>query len=278
MGKGGGAMTELEFQQYAAYVGKNFGIQLPPEKKTLLESRLYKLLTERTEPEFADAASFFHYLEQDKSGEARRLLANAITTNHTFFMRETDHFEYFRDAVLPYWAEHISDGDLRTWCAASSTGEEPYTLAMIQQDFFSLRGGAWDKTLLATDLSEQVLAKAREGLYEASAITSMPSHWQGAYFRPAGNGQVQVTEAIRQQVLYRRFNLMEPVFPFRRPFHTIFCRNVMIYFAGPTRQRLARKFYDFLEPGGFLFIGHSEVIDRQAAPFSYVMPSVYRRM
>lgn len=141
MGKGGGAMTELEFQQYAAYVGKNFGIQLPPEKKTLLESRLYKLLTERTEPEFADAASFFHYLEQDKSGEARRLLANAITTNHTFFMRETDHFEYFRDAVLPYWAEHISDGDLRTWCAASSTGEEPYTLAMILQDFFSLRGG-----------------------------------------------------------------------------------------------------------------------------------------
>ena len=86
-----------------------------------------------------------------------------------------------------------------------------------------------------------------------------------------------MVDAIRRQVLYRPFNLMQPVFPFRRPFHVIFCRNVMIYFDAPTRRQLVQKFADFLEPGGFLFIGHSEVIDRQTAPFDYVMPSVYRK-
>lgn len=270
-------MTELEFQNYARYVEANFGIQLPQEKKTLVESRLYKLFNEHTEPEFANAETFFKYLQNDRTGKANAILANAITTNHTFFMRETDHFDCFRDTVLPYWAEHIKDGDVRTWCAASSSGEEPYTLAMILHDFFSMRSGVWEKTLLATDLSEEILAVAREGIYDEQAIKVMPQHWQTAYFRKKGAGKVQVTDTIRQQVLFRKFNLMTPRFPFKRPMHTIFCRNVMIYFDEPTRRELARKFYQFLEPGGFLFVGHSEVIDRTAGPFEYVMPSVYRR-
>lgn len=270
-------MTQLEFQNYARYVESNFGIQLPQEKKTLLESRLYKIFSDNDGPEYTDAASFYKYLQQDRTGKARSMLADAITTNHTYFMRETDHFDFFRDTVLPYWAEHIQDGDVRTWCAASSSGEEPYTLAMIMNDFFSMRSGLWDKVLLATDLSEEILQVAKDGIYEASAIKIMPQHWQRAYFHKSGADKVQVVDEIRRQVLFRKFNLMEPHFPFKKPFHTIFCRNVMIYFDEPTRRRLAKKFYDFLLPGGFLFVGHSEVIDRTAAPFDYVMPSVYRR-
>ena len=270
-------MDEGEFQRYAAYVTQHFGIQLPPEKKALLEARLYKLFNSDEGTEFRDAKSFYEYLQQDQSGRAKAILADAITTNHTFFMRETDHFSYFAEQVLPYWAERIRDGDVRTWCAACSSGEEAYTLAMILQDYFSLRGPHWETTLLATDLSEEILARAREGIYARESVQSMPLQWQTIYFKAMDAHQLRIIEPLRRKVIFRQFNLMNPVFPFKRPFHTIFCRNVMIYFDAATRSRLVRKFYDFLEPGGFLFVGHSEVVERQAAPFDYVMPSVYQR-
>ena len=271
-------MTEQEFHMYADYVGQHFGIQLPHEKKALLETRLYKLFNSGQIPGHADPRSFYQYLQQDRTGRARQLMADAITTNHTYFMRESDHFEYFSQAVLPYWAQHIRDGDVRTWCAACSSGEEAYTLAMLLQDFFQMRGGRWEYSLLATDLSPEILAAARKGIYLTESVRQMPVHFQTAYFHRVDDAHMQVVDFIRRQVIYRQFNLMCTAFPFKRPFHTIFCRNVMIYFDVQTRHAIARRFYDFLEPGGFLFVGHSEVIDRQSVPFDYVMPSVYRRM
>ena len=270
-------MQQQLFEKFAAYVEARFGIRLPDEKKTLLETRLFKLFSSSQEPELADEESFFAYLCQDQSGRADNILADAITTNHTFFMREKDHFAYFSEAVLPYWAEHSPERDLRTWCAACSTGEEAYTLAMLIQDFFALKTG-WDVSLLATDLSREALAAARSGSYDRHVLRELPVSWQRLYFQPDGAERVRITDALRAQIIYRQFNLMEPHFPFRRRFHVIFCRNVMIYFDAPTREALVRKFYEFLEPGGVLLIGHSEVIDRNTVPFAYVMPSVYRRM
>lgn len=272
-------MSPETFQGYAAVVAKEFGIQLPPAKQALLESRLYRLLKDGgVAAAYGDAAGFLRALQQDASGKLLGLLSEAITTHHTFFLREADHFAFYRDEVLPYLSRTIRDGDIRTWCAACSTGEESYTLAMLLEDQFGIQGPFWEKTLLATDLSREVLAFARAGVYPVAALQPLPEAWRRAYFRRVDAGRMQVVKAIRRQVLYRPFNLMVPVFPFRRPFHVIFCRNVMIYFDAPTRQRLVQKFADFLEPGGFLFIGHSEVIDRQAAPqLAYVMPSVYRK-
>lgn len=271
-------MQEALFQQYAQVVQGNFGIQLPIEKKALLESRLFKLLSNHiNEAGFADETDFLHYVREDASGTAMNLLAEAITTHHTFFMRESDHFNFFGKQVLPYLASTIKDGDVRTWCAACSSGEESYTLAMIMSEFFALQGPQWDTTLLATDLSQEVLDTARRGIYTDEAVKGLPPQWKGQFFHKLATGDWQVSQNLQQQVLYRRFNLMNPVFPFRKPFHVIFCRNVMIYFDTETRDSLVRKFYDFLEPGGFLFVGHSEVIDRQSAPFEYVMPSVYRK-
>lgn len=271
-------MSPEVFQGYAAVVAREFGIQLPPAKQALLESRLYRLLKEGgPAAEYQTTEGFLHALRQDASGKLLGLLSEAITTHHTFFLREADHFAFYRDEVLPYLERTIRDGDIRTWCAACSTGQESYTLAMLLEDHFGLKGPMWEKTLLATDLARDVLAFAREGIYPASTTQNLPEGWQRGYFRPVDDGHVQVVDAIRRQVLYRPFNLMQPVFPFRRPFHVIFCRNVMIYFDAPTRRQLVQKFADFLEPGGFLFIGHSEVIDRQTAPFDYVMPSVYRK-
>lgn len=271
-------MKQSTFEQFAAVVQHNFGIKLPPEKKALLESRLFKLMNDNHDkPELSSEDAFLAYVRNDSTGQAISMLAEAITTHHTFFMREADHFEYYNKEVLPYLADTIRDGDVRTWCAASSTGEEAYILAMLLEDFFSVRGPQWETTLLATDLSKEVLERAKTGLYPLESVRFLPAHWQTRYFHVTGDGYCQVVETLRHKVLFRQFNLISPVFPFKRPFHVIFCRNVMIYFDVPTRDLLIQKFADFLEPGGYLFIGHSEVIDRQIHDFDYVMPSVYRK-
>lgn len=271
-------MKDELFQQYASVIHRQFGIQLPLEKKTLLESRLFKLRKDNVNlPVYASDEAFLNYIKTDHSGKAIHQLAEAITTHHTFFMREQDHFQFYAEQVLPYLERTIKDGDIRTWCAACSSGEESYTLAMHLHDYFSLKGPEWEYTLLATDLSKEILATAKQGIYSAEAVSTLPHRWQTSYFRRYDGENYQVVESLKQHVLYRSFNLISPVFPFKRPFHVIFCRNVMIYFDARTRNELAQKFYDYLEPGGFLFIGHSEVIDRSAVPFEYVMPSVYRR-
>ena len=269
-------MDDNLFAAYAGYVRTHFGIQLPPAKKALLESRLYKLFVSQKHDEFHDAESFMRYLRQDQSGKAQAIMANTITTNHTYFMREKDHFRFYADHVLPYWEHRIKNGDVRTWCAACSSGEEAYTLAMILEDYFSLKGD-WDTTLLATDVSREILHKARQGIFKREAVQTLPPGWQATYFYASSPGFLQVSDRIKKKILFRYFNLMSPTFPFRGRFQTIFCRNVMIYFDAPTRAALVRKFYDFLEPGGFLFVGHAEVVDMHIAPFSYVMPSVYQR-
>ena len=272
-------MSPATFQGFAAVIAREFGIQLPPSKQALLESRLYSFLKPGgAASQCGTAENFLRAVQQDGTGRYLKLLSEAITTHHTFFLREADHFAFYRDEVLPWLDRTVRDGDIRTWCAACSTGQESYTLAMLLEDRFGLRGPLWEKTLLATDLSRDVLTFAKNGVYPTSTVEVLPEAWQRGYFRRVDDAHVQVLDAIRRQVLYRPFNLMTPVFPFKRPFHVIFCRNVMIYFDAPTRRQLAAKFADFLVPGGYLFIGHSEVIDRQATPqFDYVLPSVYRK-
>ena len=270
-------MNQSLFQQFAALVTQNFGIQLPPEKKALLESRLFKLKNDNMgRPELASDEAFLKYIREDKTGKGLAMLAEAITTHHTFFMREADHFSFYEKEVLPYLEKSIRDGDMRTWCAASSTGEEAYTLAMMLEDHFGSMPG-WETTLLATDLSKDVLEIGKNGVYSAESVKTLPALWQNSYFHRTFDGKYQVVDRLRHKVLFRRFNLMTPVFPFKRPFHVIFCRNVMIYFDNTTRDNLVRKFAEFLEPGGYLFIGHSEVIDRYKSDFDYVMPSIYRK-
>lgn len=271
-------MDEKTFHAYAAIVAQVYGIQLPSEKQALLEARLARLQNEHNgEGPFRDAESFLRWVREDRTGEAVRLLGEAITTHHTYFLREKDHFELFRDRTLP-WLEQVAapDRDLRVWCAASSTGEEAYALAMLLADYFSLKG-EWEKTLLATDVSREVLEQAARGRYAKEAVAALPPSWQQAYFHRLSDDVQEVVPQLRRAVLFRPFNLMTEVFPFKRPFHVIFCRNVMIYFDRERRAKLVRKFYDSLVPGGWLFVGHAETVAPDMAPFRYAQPSVYRK-
>lgn len=261
-----------EFTELIEFIKSNYGINLI-HKKTLIEGRLSNIITERG---FDSFGSYLEKVFSDKTGAEVTQLLNKLTTNHTFFMREASHFKYFNDVALPRIAG-LKTRDMRIWSAGCSSGEEPYTLAMIIHDFLGGERKNWDTRLLATDISVKALEKAKTGIYKPEDILEMPKKWKLSYFNAQKDGTYRVCDEIRNDVIFRIFNLMEPRFPFRRKFHVIFCRNVMIYFDPKTKNELAEKFYACLEPGGYLFIGHSESLNREATRFGYIMPAVYRK-
>ncbi|MBN2795919.1 MAG: protein-glutamate O-methyltransferase CheR [Clostridia bacterium] len=267
-------ISDKEFELLAELIENYSGIHLKLEKKTLMTGRLNVFLRELNLNSFMD---FYNYVKNDKEGIYLSKLIDRMTTNHTFFMREKQHFDFFRDSVLPYLKSTVKDRDLRIWCAASSSGEEPYTLAMILEDAFGKEIPSWDKKLLATDISFDVLEQAKLGIYPKDRLVDIPKMWMMNYFKDIGNGSYQVIHSLRNQVIYRRLNLTDPTFPFKKKLHVIFCRNVMIYFDNPTKEKLINQFYEILVPGGYLFVGHSESIDRNKSKFKYIQPAVYRK-
>ena len=269
-------ITDSEFNRIREFIKQKLGINLSDEKKSLIQSRLSSTISDKG---FVGFTQYFDHLLQDTSGEALIHFVDKITTNHTFFMREKDHFEYLRDTVLPYiYENHSQNNDLRLWCAGCSTGEEPYTLEMIIQDFFKDKPGKWDTQILATDISTSVLKKAIRGVYPVENLKDLPNNWINDYFEAFDDRYRQVRESIKKLITYRKFNLMEEKFPFKRPFHIIFCRNVMIYFDTDTRDQLVNKFYDATVTGGFLFIGHSESLNYMSTKYKYIKPAVYRKV
>lgn len=267
-------ISEKEFKQLADYIKANYGIYLKNEKQTLLTGRLSNVLAEKN---FASFAEYFDYLIADKTGDAVVTLIDKITTNHTFFMREVDHFNFFKEKVLPQLASASKDKDLRIWSAGCSSGEEPYTLAMLIDEFFGVDKKWRDAKILATDISSKVLDIAVKGIYNNEGIAKIPAYWKLSYFEKLGNEKSVLIPKIRNEVIYRKFNLMDKSFPFKKKFHVIFCRNVMIYFDDKTKIDLVKKFYDSTEPGGYLFIGHSESLNRNETEYKYIMPAVYRK-
>lgn len=267
-------ISDQEFKQLTDYIKANYGINLKNEKKALLIGRLSNILTEKKFYCFAD---YFNYLITDKTGSAVSTLVDKITTNHTFFMREADHFNFFRDRVLPYLASTVRDKDLRIWSAGCSSGEEPYTLAMIIDEYFGTEKRWWDTKVLATDISSKVLDIAAKGIYNNEGLSTLPPYWKLNYFEKYDHEKSVLTKKIRDEIIFRKFNLMAEGFPFKRKFHAIFCRNVMIYFDNETKIRLVNKFYDLTEPGGYLFIGHSESLNRNETEYKYILPAVYRK-
>ena len=267
-------ITDKEFRKLADFIKYNYGIYLKDEKRSLLTGRLNNLLIQK---KFGSFSEYIDYIVYDSTGEATIELIDKITTNHTYFMREADHFYYFRDKVLPYLVNVVRDKDLRIWSAGCSTGEEPYTLAMIMNDFFGQKKMMWDTKLLATDISDKVLKTAKNGIYTKNAIDSLPALWRLNHFKIIDKENYVLSDNIKNEVIFRKFNLIDDYFPFKRDFHVIFCRNVMIYFDEDTKYKLLDQFYNKMENGSFLFIGHSESINRDMSKFKYIMPAVYRK-
>ena len=267
-------ITQEEFQVFSEYIKSNFGINLTSKKKTLMTSRLNSVIENHG---FENFMEYFHFIEKDSSGESVIELLNKITTNHTFFYREKKHFEYLKNTILPQLKiTEKNRRDIGIWSAGCSSGEEPYTTAMILSEFFGNEKSLWDTKILATDISTSALLKAKAGIYAKSSLSYLPDMWRMKYFVPHDGEFMRVDNQIRKEIIYRRFNLMSN-FPYKRKFHLIFCRNVMIYFDMSTKMELVNKFYDYLEPGGYLFIGHYESIDRSQSNLQYIQQAIYRK-
>ncbi|KUO76556.1 MAG: chemotaxis protein CheR [Clostridia bacterium BRH_c25] len=267
-------ITNAEFKKLADYIKENYGINLKEEKISLVTGRLHGILAQNNLNSFSE---YYDYVVSDKTGNAAAALINKITTNHTFFMREADHFYFFKERVLPWLKSTVKDKDMRIWSAGCSTGEEPYTLAMIIDEFLGKEKMWWDAKVLATDISSKVLSEAAKGIYSSDKISTLPSYWKLNYFKKMESGEYNLVDRIRNEVIYRKLNLMDKVFPFKRKFHVMFCRNVMIYFDNETKRELVNKFYELTEYGGYLFIGHSESLIREETKYKYIMPAVYRK-
>jgi chemotaxis protein methyltransferase CheR len=271
------ALGEAEFRKLRDLIHRRFGIDLGPEKKDLVVTRLQSVLRRRGLPDFR---AYLEVLERSPGTAAMLELIDRISTNHTFFHREPAHFDFFRQEVLPDIVGRVrapDEKDLRVWCAASSTGEEPYTLMMTMLDVLGADYGSWKAGLLATDLSSDVLARAAEGVYGEENVSRLPRALRDAYFERVPDGGYRVCARVRREIVFRRLNLIQDRYPFKRPFHVIFCRNVMIYFDSATRKSVSDRLYDVTLEGGYLFVGHSESLDRATCRFEFVRPGVYRR-
>ena len=269
-------ITNAEFHSIRDLVYNRLGITLSDQKKSLVVGRLQKKLKEHN---FKTFKQYYDMLVSDKTGFALSELANQITTNHTFFFREPDHFDFFKSDILPWMVEtHRAnrDNDLRIWCAAASSGEEPYTLIITLLEYFGAEYKNWNCGLLATDVSEKALAAAVVGSYVHARLQGVPPNILHKYFRKEPDGYA-VTDQLKKEVTYRKFNLMNQTLPFKKKFDCIWCRNVMIYFDNPTKHELVNRMYESTVNGGYLLIGHSETLDRSQTKWKYIKPAVYRK-
>ncbi len=266
-------LTSGQFEDICQRLHQICGIHLQPGKEGLVKARLTKRLRVLG---LSDFDAYLSYLETDSSRQEVTAMIDALSTNKTSFFREEQHFDLLNQQILPEWAS--SKRPLRVWCAGCSTGEEAYTLAMVLSEGIPNIAGR-DVRILATDISTEVLRLAQEAKYTKDAAKSIPPRLLGKYFTIVSSEQArtyQVSSELRSMIRLARLNLMES-WPMKGPFDAIFCRNVMIYFDKPTRERLAQRFRQLLSPGGHLFIGHSESLTGMRVDLSYVKPAVYVR-
>ncbi len=272
-------LSDTEFKKIASFIEQNVGIKMPPEKKLMMQSRLNSRLKALGLSSFKEYIDYV-FMQKDDDHELIMLI-DAMTTNLTEFFREPQHFDYMRSTVLP---EFASQGrtSIKLWSAGCSTGQEPYTLSIVMSEYIRqnssmLRG----YSVLATDVSTKVLDKAYSAVYDMQAIAGIPKDIKYRYFLKGKNQthpQVRLKQDIRNHVEFMRLNFMDDDFGFRDTMQIIFCRNVLIYFDKETQERVIKKFMNYLEPGGYLFLGHSETIFGMDLPLKTVAPTVFQRI
>ena len=271
-------LSDKEYREIAAFVHKTAGINLMDGKKELMRTRLSKRMRAL---KFTNFKTYFQYVMHDNTGEEIVFLLDALATNLTSFFREPQHFQFMAKELLPRWEQQRraqNSHRLRIWSAACSSGEEPYTIAMVVLDKSPYFGHGGDFKILGTDLSTKVLNMAQQGLYGSERTKAIPTQYLQKYLTRSDSGKgdrmYRMNDEVKKLIAFRRFNLMDPL-PFKGPLDLIFCRNVMIYFDKETIAKLIEKYYNVLGRGGYLFIGHSESLSGFKHPFKYVGPCIY---
>lgn len=268
------ALSDSDFKRLVTFVKSTYGIDLS-QKRQLICGRLTNTITALGMQSFTE---YIDHILSKKSTDDIDGMLNKLTTNYTYFMREEAHFNFFRNNILPWLESTKKNRVLSIWSAGCSSGQEPYTLSMIIKEYFGTKASLWDTRILATDISQNVLAAATEGIYDGESLSKLPDSWRNKYFHKTNTPDMyQVSPELRQNVIFKTFNLMDPI-RFKLKFDVIFCRNVMIYFDQKTKDTLVQNFYNTTVPGGYLLIGHSESLNKATTPYQYVQPSLYRKI
>lgn len=270
-------MSVKTFQSLSLYIYQNFGIKLPPTKLKMVESRLQKRLR------VLQMNSFSHYLDfvfsQEGQQEEHIHMIDLITTNKTDFFREPAHFEFLSSVYLPEFEHDFSRTRLKIWSAGCSSGEEPYTLAMVLSEYNENHTPV-DFNILGSDLSSEMLKRATNAVYAEEKIQIIPLYLRKKYLlraKDTARKVVRITPKLRAKVSFFHQNLMSSVYQAPKDLHIIFCRNVLIYFDRPTQEKVIINLCQYLREGGYLFLGHSESITDLKVPLKQVRPTIYRK-
>jgi chemotaxis protein methyltransferase CheR len=263
------------FEAFQRLAYQEAGIALRDNKGALVSARVAKRVRELG---LNDAGEYLRFLQADRVGSEMVNFLDAITTNFTSFFRESEHFEFLKQEALAWAASGARE--VRVWCAAAATGEEPYTLAMVLAE--ALRDSGLSFRILATDISVRALTFAAAGRYPRSRLEQVPTALRARYFEPDATAkgaelELTVVPSLRKRIVFKRLNLATPPFPLRGNLDAVFCRNVMIYFDMPVRQRLVRDIERLLRPGAPLVVAHSETLGGVRGALDAVSSSVYRK-
>lgn len=266
-------MEKIVFDKFRSIIYEKSGISINQNKVALVSTRISKRMREL---DISDDKTYLNYVLEDESGEEIIHLLDVISTNVTSFFREKEHFEYLTTLINQWYEE--GQKRFRIWCAASSTGEEPYSLAMTVMD--ALNGRSADVRILATDISTRVLRQCLEGCYSEEKVESIQPQLRNRFMERIKNGSktmYSVNKEIRNMVTFSRLNLSSPPFPMHGPFDVIFCRNVMIYFDNLVRSRLLTDIHRLLRKDGYFFVGHAESLTGILSGLKPVIPSIYKK-
>jgi chemotaxis protein methyltransferase CheR len=275
------SLGKSDFDRLSAFIESEYGIKMPDVKKTMLESRLLKRLSELQLPGYKQYCDYLFSIKGRK--EELPQFINKVTTNKTDFFREPDHFSYLSQVILPKLLKNSGSPvrQLRIWSAGCSSGEEPYTLAMVTRDFAEKNSEIpFNFSVLGTDISENVLTMGKRAVYHTSKIEPIPFALKKKYLlksRDRNKPVVKIGPEIRQLVRFQKLNLMNRDYGIKQNLHLVFCRNVIIYFNKQTQEAILKKIIGCLVPGGYFFQGHSESTQGMDLPLKPVHPTIYQK-
>ncbi len=271
-------LTDSDFKRLSELIYGGYGIKMPNEKRTMLEGRLMKRLRFHQIKTFAQ---YCDYVFSPKGLEQEIIyLINVVSTNKTDFFRESAHFEFLYDIALPEFYARRKTEPIKIWSSACSSGEEPYTIAMVISEFGRQKGVPLAHHIFGTDISSDILDKAQQGIYKNERVIDMPDSYRRRYFMNNKDPQknlVRIVPELRKNTSFMRLNLMDASYPIHDQFDVIFCRNVLIYFDRPTQEAVINKLCDHLVPGGYFFLGHSESATGMKVPLTPLRPTVFKR-
>ncbi|MBN2068688.1 MAG: protein-glutamate O-methyltransferase CheR [Opitutales bacterium] len=272
-------ITPQEYEFIRQTVYEYSRINLGPSKKELVMARLSKRLRALKIPAYKD---YIDLLRSPQGKDEMTNLIDSISTNHTYFFREIQHFNFLVETILPDVCKAGSgmSKTFRVWSAATSSGEEPYSIALVLEEYLKTKAQGWNWHIQCTDISTRILKKAQEGIFVKERLDKIRKDWLSKYFEKGHgefDGQFRVKADLKRNMSFTCLNLLSPSYPFRESYNVIFCRNVMIYFDRPTQEELVSKLEKLLLPGGYLMIGHAESLTAIKHNLKMIKPAIYRK-